>query len=118
MGRCREAAHVAPDLGDDAGGGERADPGEGGQPPGGLLKRVEAVVERGEGAVDGGDLVEVDLQQVPLMFGEPATQGLDHLPSRRADAALDPIGQALRIGLAGRQRRQDGAPAGAEDGCR
>jgi hypothetical protein len=70
MGRRRKPAHVATDLGDDAGGGERADPGDGGQPPGGFLKGIEALMERGieraEGAVDGVDLVQVDLQQLPL----------------------------------------------------
>ena len=90
MGRRREPAHVATDLGDDAGGGERADAWDGGQPSGGLLKGIEALtecgIERAESAVDGVDLVEVDLQQLPLMFGESATQRLDHLLTRRADA--------------------------------
>jgi hypothetical protein len=78
MARSLKAAHVDADLGDDDRCRQAANAGDGAEHFDGYTKgfdvAVDLLVDRGDGRVEGVDLVQVQLEQEAVMLGYPAVQ--------------------------------------------
>jgi hypothetical protein len=116
---CREPAHVDAALRQDFPGGQRADTGNGDQPPEGLAKGLVApgnlLVDAGDGTVQRPDMLHVQLEQEPVMPGHPPAQRLDQRVGGRLDPPVSQFGQLHRIVVAGDQGADDGLSALAHD---
>jgi hypothetical protein len=115
----RETRHVDPDLRHDNGGGDGTDAGDGGQPSGSELKGGERgahlCVDLGDGLLQRRDLVQVQLEQKPVMGRHVPPQCFDDVGARGLDPGTDERGELVRAGLAADDGGQDRATALAHD---
>jgi hypothetical protein len=67
------------------------------------------------GPLKGVHLGEMELEQEAVVSGETPVQGGDEVGARSLEAAVNQVGQALRIGLARHEGVEDRAAAQAQD---
>src|SRR6185437_5332057 len=106
-----EARQVGTDLRQHHLGGQLTDPRHGGQQASALSDRRQEFSHIGihflQCPLERCDQLEVQLEQPPVMCGDPTVQGLDQCGALFACRALRQIREALRIALSVDERGQD-----------